>query len=200
MKSSNWQPCIVSYFDLPDIKAQAETGAASLLMLKLHSFALTKIEKGLRNHSFGYVWNDSILLLSYITKPAAKRRELILELSEFKQALDRELATCSYVISVRGKAFPTADNAATRVVVLKTSSWAMGNAFAIEKELGKHKAHWYIDSRITQDLKISTPFKTAAISLSPKKESRDIHMYKGHLHKYGDGIRCWSSQTAVENG
>lgn len=151
-------------------------------MLKLHSFALTKIEKGLLHNSYGYIWNDSILLLSYCTTPAAKGRELIVELSEFKQGLDQELGTCSYVISVRGKAFPTADSAANRVVVLKTSSWAMGNCFAIEKKLGKYRADWYIDSRITKGTQLADPFTTKPISLSPKKECREIHLYRGYFH------------------
>ncbi len=188
MTSSKWRPCIVSYFDLPNIKEQAETGAASKLMRKVHKFALDRIDKSLPNHCYGYVWNDSILLLSYVTTPAAKRRKLILELSEFKRDLDQELGTCSYVISVKGRAFPNPDSAADRAVVLKTSSWAMGNCFDIEKKLGKHQAHWYIDSRITKGLKLPKPFATKAIPLNPKNESRDIHMYRGYFRISRNGF------------
>lgn len=81
MKDSKWQPCIASYFDLPNIKKQAETGQASALMRKMHALALTAIDKGFPSHVYGYIWNDSVLLVSHLTRPAAERRKVLKELS-----------------------------------------------------------------------------------------------------------------------
>jgi hypothetical protein len=47
---------------LPDIKEQAKAGIASSLMLRMHSFAVARIEKELPSHCCGYIWNDSIFI------------------------------------------------------------------------------------------------------------------------------------------
>lgn len=68
-----------------------------------------------------------------------------------------------------------------RAVVLKTSSWAMANCFLIEKDLGHHRADWYIDSRITDGVSLPKPFASETINLLPKKEPRTIDMFRGGI-------------------
>ena len=191
MTSSDWPPCIVTAFDLVGTKSRAASGRGSSKMIEMRSFAVAKVNNGLPLHSHAYIWNDSVLLLSYETKPTQRRRELLAELEDFKTALEQRCGARTYAISVKGLAFPQDDIAAPvfqgqianqpRAVVLKTSSWAMANCFVIESTLGHHRADWYIDSRITRDTHISEPFARESLSLLPKKKSREIHMYMGPL-------------------
>lgn len=195
MNSDNWSPCIITAFDLVDMRRNAATGRASAKMLQMHRFAVAKINSALRNHSHGYVWNDSVLLLSYVTKPARARRGLLSELSEFKHSLEAHCGTQTYAISVKGLSFPQDPLASPvyegqiaaqpRAVVLKTSSWAMANCFIIEKALGEHRADWYIDSRIASGAGLREPIASASVDLLPKNEARTIRMYKGFFHDVG---------------
>lgn len=195
VNSDAWRPCIITYFDLVGIRNEASTGRASSIMLQLHRFAVNQINASLPNHSHGYVWNDSILLLSYMTEPASQRRAIVNELSEFKHALDTNCGYKTYAISVMGLTFPQDDfaspvfqgsiTAQPRAVVLKTSSWAMANCFHIEEKLKKHSADWYIDSRITHDIALPAPFIFEELALLPTQESRAINMYKGYFHVLG---------------
>lgn len=192
MRTEEWPPCIITAFDLVGTRSLASTGCGSSKMIEMHRRAVAKINNGLPLHSHGYVWNDSILLLSYETKPAHKRTELLAELDDFKAELEAQCAAKLYAISVMGLAFPQDDLAAVvtngqiaqqpRAVVLKTSSWAMANCFIIEKELGHHRADWYIDSRITRHINLPKPFATNDVVLLPKKVERTIHMFKGSLY------------------
>ena len=187
MNSDNWPPCIVTAFDLVGTRSAAPSGQASSAMIQMHRLAVEKINAGLPNHSYGYVWNDSVLLLSYIDKPAAQRRTVLNELSEFKHALDTQCGK-AYAISVMGLAFPhdkLGGNIATqsRAVVLRTSSWAMANCFHIEEKLGRHRADWYIDSRITNNISLPPPFVFEKLKLMPQNELRTVNMYKGYFHQ-----------------
>ncbi len=195
MNHDAWPPCIVTAFDVIGIRNKASTGYASSLMLQIHRFTVGKINSDLPSHANGYVWNDSILLLSYLTKPSSKRRAVLAELSDFKRALDTTCAVETYAISVMGLAFPHAKMAAPvsqgntsaqpRAVVLKTSSWAMANCFHIEKELSKYRADWYIDSRITKNIGLPAPFASEELVLLPKDQPRTINMYKGYFPAEG---------------
>lgn len=186
---SEWPPCIITMFDLVGTSGNAPNGAAAQLMLKMRKFAVDKINAELPSHRHGYVWNDSILLLSYITSPGQSRRSVLMELSGFKQTLEQHCGVQSYAISVQGLAFPqdspvdmVSHGNESRVVVLKTSSYAMANCFAIEKALKGMRADWYIDSRITKDIQLPAPFKSKGVRLLPENKLRIINMYKGYLH------------------
>lgn len=167
-------------------------------MIEMRDFAVAKINNGLPLHSHGYVWNDSVLLLSHETKPAETRRRLLIELSEFKASIEDHCGSKTYAISVKGLAFPHDQITSPsfqgqiaeqpRAIVLKTSSWAMANCFIIEKHLSRHRADWYIDSRISQNTGLPEPVASETVDLLPKGESRTIHMYKGHFH--AGVLRC----------
>src|SRR3989338_277990 len=188
-ESYEWPPCIITVLDLVGTSGNAPNSVATQLMLKMRKFIVDKINVGLSNHSHAYVCNDSILLLSYITSPDQSRRSVLMELSGFKQALEQHCGVRSYAISVQGLAFPkdsqlepVTHGNESRVVVLKTSSWAMANCFAIEKSLKKMRADWYIDSRITKDIQLPALFASKKVRLLPENKFRIINMYKGYLH------------------
>lgn len=191
MNSYNWEKCIVTIFDLIGTRSLASKGIGSSQMIQMHQNAVSKINHGVPLHAHGYVWNDSVLLLSYETKPAKKRAEVLAELNEFKTWLESRCGAKLYAISVKGMSFHSNEFAPAvfegqitqqpRAVVLKTSSWAMANCFEIEKSLSKHRADWYIDERITKGVNLGAPFAAEEISLFPNNEKRAIHMFKGNL-------------------
>lgn len=195
MRTDNWPPCIITAFDLVGTRSLAATGSGSSAMIEMHSRAVAKINHGLPLHSHGYIWNDSVLLLSYMTEPGWRKHRFFGELNDFKSFLEEQCSASMYAISVKGLAFPQDVFAPAvfdgqigsqpRAVVLKTSSWAMANCFLIEKELGHHRADWYIDSRIATGADLPKPFASEMIDLLPKKEPRIIHMFKGHINGGG---------------
>jgi hypothetical protein len=191
MLDDKWSPCIVTAFDLIGTRSLAASGKASSAMIEMHGLAVMKINHGLPLHSHGYIWNDSVLLLSYMTEPNWSKPDFFAELNAFKSFLEEQCNASMYAISVKGLAFP--DDITTsavfngqisgqpRAVVLKTSSWAMANYFLIEKHLGRHRADWYIDSRISADANLPKPFASDSIDLLPKKERRTIDMFRGNI-------------------
>jgi hypothetical protein len=159
-------------------------------MIEMHSRATAKINHGLPLHSHGYVWNDSVLLLSYTTEPNWTKTVFIAELDDFKSFIEQQCGVSMYAISVKGLAFPNdlmapavfdGQTNQPRAVVLKTSSWAMANCFLIEKALKGYRADWYIDSRITKGANLPVPFACEEVELLPANELRSIHMFKGSL-------------------
>lgn len=160
-------------------------------MIEMHNCAVTKINHGLPLHSHGYIWNDSVLLMSYTTEPNWSKREFVAELDGFRSYLEQQCGASIYAISVKGLAFPqdimtpAVFNGQVanqpRAVVLKTSSWAMANCFLIEKALKHHRADWYIDSRITKDANLPAPFAAEKVDLLPKDQARTIHMFMGRI-------------------
>ena len=185
---AGWTPCIVTVFDLIGTKKQTLSGTGSKLMLHMHRCAAQRIRSGLPLHSQGYIWNDSVLLLSEKASTIKERLDVLLELEGFKLGLQEECDAGLYAIAVKGKTFPAVElpptrkaGEAERAIILKTSSWAMANCFAIEQALRKHRADWYLDSRLTRGLKLPEIFKSEPVELLPDNEARDIHMYKGRL-------------------
>ena len=195
MRTDDWPPCIITAFDLAGTRTLAASGKGSSAMIELHNRAVGKINQGLPLHSHGYIWNDSVLLLSYMTEPNWSKRAFVAELDDFRSFLEQQCGAPIYAISVKGLAFPQDIIAPAvfngqianqpRAVVLKTSSWAMANCFLIEKALKHHRADWYIDSRITKDANLPVPFASEKVELLPKNQARTIHMFKGHIHVVG---------------
>jgi hypothetical protein len=191
LQASSWPECIITAYDLIGTSGLPASVSGSAAMIQMHNLAEAKINHGLPLHSHGYVWNDSVLLLSYRTELQV-RQALFAELGEFKSFLEETCGVPMYAISVKGLAFPQHTGAfdsqigqfteQPRAVILKTSSWAMANCFLIEKKLGRLRADWYIDSRITKGANLPSPFASRRIELFPKKERRTIHMFKGHIH------------------
>ncbi|HDR9154327.1 TPA: hypothetical protein QDB05_000775 [Burkholderia vietnamiensis] len=193
METTDWLPCIVTMFDLIGTRRDAASGKASSAMRLLQDRAVAKMNYGMENHSYCYVWNDSVLMLSYEAGPANARRRVLAELDECKQWLERECGGKLYAICVKGMAFPQDGTLSPvysgqvanqpRTVILKTSSWAMANCFEIEKALKHHRADWYVDSRVADDVDLRKPFSQQEVPMLPKKEARRIDMFRGTLFR-----------------
>lgn len=191
MDKENWPPCIVTLFDMVGTRSLAASGQGSSAMIQLQQRAVAKINHGMQHHAQGYVWNDSVLMLSYEAEPASARRKVLEELDGFKQWLQQECGVPLYAICVKGLAFPYDGLASPifdgqiadqpRAMVLKTSSWAMANCFLIEEELKNNRADWYVDSRVTREAGLRAPFSSQDVSLLPKRELRKVDMFKGSL-------------------
>ena len=185
---AGWVPCIVTVLDLIGTRKQTLGGTGSGLMLRMHRCAAERIRNGLPLHKQGYIWNDSVLLLSEKASTIKERLDVLFELENFKLELEQECGVGLYAISVKGKTFPPValppaakPEDEDRAVILKTSSWAMANCFAIEQALGIHRADWYLDSRLTRGLKLPQMVKSEPLELLPDNETRDIHMFRGRL-------------------
>jgi hypothetical protein len=195
MESKSWQSCIVTMFDLVGTKSSAASGRGSAALVRMHELASSKIDHGLPLHAHGYIWNDSVLLLSYRTRTVGERAQVIAELDDFRCWMQDSCGAAVYAICVKGLAFPHDDLHAPvfdgqiahqpRSIVLKTSSWAMANCFEIEKRLSKHRADWYIDSRVTRGLRLATVVAEEEVEMLPSREARKVQMYKGGLKVFG---------------
>jgi hypothetical protein len=192
MELKTWEPCIVTMFDLVGTKSSAAAdGRGSEAMIRMHRLASSKIDHALPLHAHGYIWNDSVLLLSYRTRTVAERSQVLAELDDFRLWLQDRCGAAVYAICVKGLAFPHDDLHAPafdgqignqpRSIVLKTSSWAMANCFEIEKRLSRHRADWYIDSRVTKDVRLAATVAEEEVEMLPSREARKIQMFKGGL-------------------
>ena len=178
-KETGWPPCIVTMFDMVGTKSKSKNGVASSLMRKMHGFAIRAINNDLPYHDHGYVWNDSVLLLSHKTT-ASDRQHVIQELIDFKSNMEKFCGQKFYAICVKGKTFPNHNIEKNgRAIFLRTSSWAMANCFEIEKCFNKkHKMDWYLDSWITNGIVLNNPDAIDHVRLLPNNEERAIHLYK----------------------
>ncbi len=184
---ADWEHCIVSFLDLIDIKELIKKGdsLASSKMRKFHKFVQKNAYDKLPYHQKIYVWNDSILFLSF-TGPGHSRFEPIMrELDTFKSLIDKLWK--SYAISVKGKSFPSPENQSDtegKFIYLMASSYAFTNCFAIEsvgKKIKGLKPSWYVDSRIGKYIKTPTKFKKKKINMQPSGRGRYVYMYNDYL-------------------
>ena len=192
---SNWTRSILTYIDLIGVKdsAMAPDGRATDLMRRMHTLVSGKVSHGMPNHDHCYIWNDSVLLLAYLDlTPKGKKHEadVIKEADALKKDIDQICE--SYAIAVKGLVFPDeaidhidvfqrqiADQ--PRVIKLKTSSYAMGNCFLIEKQLRHLKRHWYIDSRIAEHLSTDQALTKHTVEMLPGNQPREVYVYSGYL-------------------
>ena len=102
---SNWQDCVVSYFDLIGIreKINSETSEASILMQNFHLFVRKNIFDSMPTHDHACVWNDSALFLAF-PKNDIDYEIIMWELNTLKPKLDR--ICMSYGICIKGQAIP----------------------------------------------------------------------------------------------
>ncbi len=71
-----WADCIVSLFDLIDIrdKMNLENGEATKLMQNLQAVVRHVMFQGMSSHDKAYVWNDSALFLAFRIATQTTRR------------------------------------------------------------------------------------------------------------------------------
>ncbi|MBI3004773.1 MAG: hypothetical protein HYY49_05090 [Ignavibacteriales bacterium] len=182
MMGSNWRDCIIIFIDLVGVKKlAAKNGAGSKLMQKLYSLAVTNLPQ-LTSVSRAYVWNDSILLLSYIGNSSDSFVAIMKDADKFKRHVDTLMS--SYAIAVKGQTFPSLrkqGRSPANVTFLEASSWAMANCFEIERRLKKLRASWYVDGRIANKLRGTTRSTKHKVQLYPSGQSRAVHSYKDYL-------------------
>ena len=183
----DWQDCIVTLIDLVGVKKKADQGIGSKLMLELHKIVM--YERGnLHAIKHIYVWNDSVLLLSYVSESASSFEGAMKDADKLKQQVDMlDFGYCSYAIAVKGQTFPSVGNGATHVespslTVIKASSWAMANVFEIERTLGKKlKKPWYVDDWIMENIHTSEKFQKRSMPMLPENSKRTIYVFDGYL-------------------
>jgi hypothetical protein len=178
----DWQDCIVTLIDLVGIKAKTQQGIASSLMLEFHNI-VTKERSNLNVTAHAYVWNDSVLLLSYVNENSSSFESAMKDADKLKRRVD--MIAPSYAIAVKGKTFPSV-SATTfancpSVTVIRASSWAMANVFEVEKQLGKLKKPWYVDSWIKNKIHTSQQFQKESVEMFPSKKKRSIFVFDGYL-------------------
>ena len=183
--SLHWDDCVVTYIDLIGTTKSAATGEASRLMRRLHGLVAGELAHGaLPSIAHAYVWNDSVLVLSPFSKhDRALNLAALRDVSSLKAAIDEKVCR-SFAILVKGQPFATPINVVpdSRVVVLKTSSWAMANCFHVEAKLKRCKATWYVDSRIKKTLALRPSYRSVRVYLYPKQSvSRRMHLYMGDI-------------------
>lgn len=182
---SGWRDCIVVFFDLAGTKKLAAAGPkGSDLQRSFHRLICEQMRDGFHSIDHAYIWNDSVLLLAY--PDDEKTYEQIMHAADdLKRVVDKH---CScYAIAVKGQAFPAIGASfgepPSRVTVLRTSSYAMANCFAIEEEARKRKIRkqWYVDARIARAVKISRSPTWFALRLLPRGKCRRIYTHSGYI-------------------
>lgn len=179
---SEWRDCIVTFIDLSGVKRLAPSdGAGSKLMRQLHRLAAKEIPR-LSTVAHAYVWNDSILLLSFVDKASRSFVAAMKDVDAFKRQVD--CLKTSYGVAVKGRTFPKVpkqEPTSKNVTVLEASSWAMANCFQIEKTLGRVRAAWYVDGRIARKLTGVGPSRVRKVELLPSRQPRTVHLYTAYL-------------------
>ena len=95
----DWRDCIFTFIDLPGVKKLAPSdGAGSKLMRQLHRLAAKEVPR-LATVAQAYVWNDSVLLLSFVDKRASSVVAAMKDADRFKRQVDN--LKKSYAVAVK---------------------------------------------------------------------------------------------------
>lgn len=201
-----WRDCVVIYIDLVGLRKRASGAKSkgSSLMRAFHALVANEMKSGLLSLDHAYVWNDSVLLLGYVDGSSGAYQACLRDAETLKRKVDQRVK--SYAIAVKGQTFPQspevmADGGTSktgRVTILRTSSYAMGNCFEIEKEVKKRKLRksWYLDGRIAKHVKRPGPREVLKLKLLPKDQPRSVYLFDGYLW---DGPNE-ALQAPVKNG
>lgn len=187
---SGWQDCIVTLVDLVGVKKRINHGPlkASTLMRQFHALVVEKMRADMPSIEHAYAWNDAVLLLAYLRGRAEAKQAVLRDIDVLKREIDK--LGDSYAIAVQGQSFPETSVHARelphakdqRVTILRVSSYAMANCFAIETELGRNtRKPWYVDQRIARQLSTRQKYHTKPMVFLPQKKKRDVFIYEGYL-------------------
>ncbi len=185
----NWPDCILTLIDIKGAKKVASDGLGSKLMRELHRLVAQRLTRAfLPSIDHAYAWNDSVLLLSYVTKGDGSYERALRDAELLKKQIDDEIRT-SYAIAVKGQTFPSTAQIGvpaypSRVAVVEASSWALANCFKIDNEMRDRKdlhGLWYVDQRVASQIQTSQPCKKVQLPMFPKDKRRRVHIYEGYL-------------------
>lgn len=187
----NWQDCIVTLVDLIGVKKRInqERSRATSLMRQFHALIMKKMNEEMPSIEHAYAWNDSVLFLAYLRGGSRAKEAVLRDIDTLKREIDR--LSDSYAIAVQGQSFPelpllslgqSQPDAKQRVTILRVSSYAMANCFAIENELGgRTRRPWYVDQRIAQQLSTRQKYQKRSMVFLPHKKKREVFIYEGYL-------------------
>lgn len=186
-----WVDCIVVYIDLPGLKERAANAdtSGSARMRELHVLVDNALAPGLLpSLTHAYTWNDSVLLLAH-PDGAQAETACLRDADRLKRNIDAWMrqwsTTRSYAIAVKGQAFPESSSrlSSSRVTVLRTSSYAMGNCFEIEKEAKKRKLRksWYLDGRLAKHVPKSRSHPVLSVTLFRRKRPSSVYLFERGL-------------------
>lgn len=181
---SDFRDCIVSFLDLDDTKALIKKNSRSgaRAMRDLHQL-VSNIASKLTFHEEVCFWQDSVLLLATVDSSSESYSNAIEDVERLKAKID-EQHRC-HVVCIKGQSFPAPTfprgTRKPRTVYLSASSFAFANCFIVESRLGKHRAGWYIDSRIARKIEIRRADSIEKVKLLPTNVERAIHMYRDVL-------------------
>ena len=179
---NNWRDCIVVQIDLIGIKNRALDGSssASKLMRIFQEIVRQEVAAGLKSLEHAYVWNDSVLLLSYVDGRSHNYRNSLQAAAALKCKID--MICPNYAIAVKGQAFPSiARWNSQNFTAIAASSYAMANCFAIETaaKAKKLRKTWYIDARIAKHFLPAKSSEWIDLPLLPTGRYRRIFLHEG---------------------
>jgi|GEM_PF-870043 len=186
---ADWRDCIVSYIDMIDVGAllRSRSRGAVDKMRKMHKGVMDTSAK-LVAHAEVCLWNDSVLMVGFVTGSRTSYRDVMTEVCAVKEVVDA--VRKSYAICVKGQAFPRppsgmerqpSDSGRPSLIYLQASSLAFANCFVIEElaRAKKSNSEWYIDNRIRTKLSLRQGDRSEELKLYPRSTIRKIHMYNG---------------------
>lgn len=167
---------IVTLIGLADVKKRAQAGVGSKAMRQLHRLVVQEVKAGgLRSVAHAYVWNDSVLLLSYVDKDGPF--EAVLQDAEMlKRRRDQLDKGPALAVAVQGRTFPPVHGGRAalpvpRVTVVEASSSTMANCFEIPKR-SKLRGQWYVDGRIAERIPTLRVGSKTKVPLFPSRQAR----------------------------
>lgn len=179
-----YRDCIVTLIDLIRVEELARSGEASKLMRDFHRL-VTQEKYYLSAIDRAYVWNDSVLLLSYVDEHNASYDAAMRDADKLKRRVDT--VRNSYAIAVKGRAFPPVQGQGkasnvSGVTFIRASSWAMANCFKIEEKIKTLRKAWALDGWIRERIKTELRYsKQLAMPLLPAKKRRNVYFFDGYL-------------------
>jgi hypothetical protein len=187
-----WPDCVVVFIDIPDLKKKAARpdSSGSQLMRAFHKVVAQAVVPGsLPSLDHVYAWNDSALLLAYVDGTRLADEKCLRDAHRLKLKIDDWMRTWSkkrsYAIAVKGQTFPepTHGQLTDRVTILRTSSYAMGNCFEIERKVKDRKLRksWYLDDRLAKQITGRQERETLSLKLLPRNRECKVHFVEGDL-------------------
>ncbi len=179
---SDFRDCVVSFIDLNNVSkvlnSRSKKGVA--IMRRLHKLVNERVDT-LSAHEEVCFWQDSVLLLAFVDDSPASFARVMHDVQTLKAKIE-ELYPC-HAVCVKGQAFPAPPirtrRRKPRSIYLSASSLAFSNCFTIEHTLKRHRADWYLDSRITNMVDMRAPDNVERVKLLPRLVSRKIHVFHG---------------------
>lgn len=184
---SDFRNCVVSYIDMDGMKdlLDKDTRGAVTKFRELHR-TIERVGPTLTSHEEICFWNDSILVVAFVEDNSDAYEQVMQNVFTIKQEVDK--VNPSYAICVKGQAFPPpginqskGNHAIPGLIYLQASSLAFANCFKIEGLAKKNgwRMQWYIDDRIIDHIRASSPDTTQRIFLFPRERPCILHMFKG---------------------